>query len=203
MIGKNYIAVFILFFLLSCTTKSTISDYSTLKQKALEIPPDFELTPPEEGKVEESKQTDVGNNYSDIEELLSQEIDAVTSDTTSNESLEDFFENNFNVKESTIESSSGASAAEDLKESDNQISTSKEIDETVIEKTEQNLGLSDEEFLEGISDTDEITALSEEEQLKPEIIDDEIYDDSPSFDENEDLNDLLNRVDDLLNSYSN
>ena len=203
MIGKNYIAVFILFFLLSCTTKSTISDYSTLKQKALEIPPDFELTPPEEGKVEESKQTDVDNNYSDIEELLSQEIDAVTSDTTSNESLEDFFENNFNVKESTIESSSGASAAEDLKESDNQISTSKEIDETVIEKTEQNLGLSDEEFLEGISDTDEITALSEEEQLKPEIIDDEIYDDSPSFDENEDLNDLLNRVDDLLNSYSN
>ncbi len=203
MIGKNYIAVFILFFLLSCTTKSTISDYSTLKQKALEIPPDFELTPPEEGKVEESKQTDVDNNYSDIEELLSQEIDAVTSDTTSNESLEDFFENNFNVKESTIESSSGASAAEDLKESDNQISTSKEIDETVIEKTEQNLGLSDEDFLEGISDTDEITALSEEEQLKPEIIDDEIYDDSPSFDENEDLNDLLNRVDDLLNSYSN
>ena len=203
MIGKNYIAVFILFFLLSCTTKSTISDYSTLKQKALEIPPDFELTPPEEGKVEESKQTDVDNNYSDIEELLSQETDTVTSDGTSNESLEDFFENNFDVQESTIESSSGASAAEDLKESDNQISTSKEIDETVIEKTEQNLGLSDEEFLEGISDTDEITALSEEEQLKPEIIDDEIYDDSPSFDENEDLNDLLNRVDDLLNSYSN
>ena len=203
MIGKNYIAVFILFFLLSCTTKSTISDYSTLKQKALEIPPDFELTPPEEGKVEESKQLDVDNNYSDIEELLSQETDSVSPNTSSNESLEDFFENNFDVQESTIESSSGASAAEDLKESDNQISTSKEIDETVIEKTEQNLGLSDEEFLEGISDTDEITALSEEEQLKPEIIDDEIYDDSPSFDENEDLNDLLNRVDDLLNSYSN
>ena len=203
MIGKNYIAVFILFFLLSCTTKSTISDYSTLKQKALEIPPDFELTPPEEGKVEESKQLDVDNNYSDIEELLSQETDSVSPNTSSNESLEDFFENNFDVQESTIESSSGASAAKDLKESDNQISTSKEIDETVIEKTEQNLGLSDEEFLEGISDTDEITALSEEEQLKPEIIDDEIYDDSPSFDENEDLNDLLNRVDDLLNSYSN
>ena len=162
MIGKNYIAVFILFFLLSCTTKSTISDYSTLKQKALEIPPDFELTPPEEGKVEESKQLDVDNNYSDIEELLSQETDSVSPNTTSNESLEDFFENNFDVQESTIESSSGASAAEDLKESDNQISTSKEIDETVIEKTEQNLGLSDEEFLEGISDTDEITALSEE-----------------------------------------
>ena len=30
-----------------------------------------------------------------------------------------------------------------------------------------------------------------------------MYDYAPSFDENEDLNDLLNRVDDLLNSYSN
>ena len=57
--------------------------------------------------------------------------------------------------------------------------------------------------MEGISNTDEITTLPEEDQLKPEIIDEAMYDDAPSFDENEDLNDLLNRVDDLLNSYSN
>ena len=63
--------------------------------------------------------------------------------------------------------------------------------------------MSEEEFLEGISNTDEITTLPEEDQLKPEIIDEAMYDDAPSFDENEDLNDLLNRVDDLLNSYSN
>ena len=57
--------------------------------------------------------------------------------------------------------------------------------------------------MEGISNTDEITTLPEEDQLKPEIIDETMYDDAPSFDENEDLNDLLNRVDDLLNNYSN
>ena len=57
--------------------------------------------------------------------------------------------------------------------------------------------------MEGISNTDEITTLPEEDQLKPEIIDEAMYDDAPSFDENEDLNDLLNRVDDLLNSYQN
>ena len=68
---------------------------------------------------------------------------------------------------------------------------------------DSNIGLSEEEFLEGISNTDEITTLPEEDQLKPEIIDETMYDDAPSFDENEDLNDLLNRVDDLLNSYSN
>ena len=69
--------------------------------------------------------------------------------------------------------------------------------------TTDNIGLSEEEFLEGISNKDEITTLPEEDQLKPEIIDETMYDDAPSFDENEDLNDLLNRVDDLLNSYSN
>ena len=51
--------------------------------------------------------------------------------------------------------------------------------------------------------TDEITTLPEEEQLKPEIIGETVTDDTSNFDENEDLNDLLNRVDDLLNSYSN
>ena len=57
--------------------------------------------------------------------------------------------------------------------------------------------------MEGISNTDEITTLPEEEQLKPEIIGETVTDDTSNFDENEDLNDLLNRVDDLLNSYSN
>ena len=75
-------------------------------------------------------------------------------------------------------------------------------DDSILDTTD-NIGLSEEEFLEGISNTDEITTLPEEDQLKPEIIDETMYDDAPSFDENEDLNDLLNRVDDLLNSYSN
>jgi hypothetical protein len=39
--------------------------------------------------------------------------------------------------------------------------------------------------------------------LKPEIIEDEVYDDPTVYNDDQDLNDLLNRVDDLLNSYSN
>ena len=45
--------------------------------------------------------------------------------------------------------------------------------------------------------------MPEEEQLKPEILDDSIYEDTPTFSSDDELNDLLNRVDDLLNTYSN
>ena len=58
-----------------------------------------------------------------------------------------------------------------------------------------------QEFLEELADTEDITSLPEEEQLQPMILDDIPLDDT-EFD-GEDLNDLLNRVDDLLNSYSN
>ena len=60
-----------------------------------------------------------------------------------------------------------------------------------------------EQFIENLSNTDEITSLPEEEQLKPEILDDSIYEDTPTFSSDDELNDLLNRVDDLLNTYSN
>ena len=57
--------------------------------------------------------------------------------------------------------------------------------------------------LNELSNIDDITSLPEEEQLKPEIIEEEVYDDPTVYNDDQDLNDLLNRVDDLLNSYSN
>ncbi len=59
----------------------------------------------------------------------------------------------------------------------------------------------EEEFLEELANTEDITSLPEEEQLQPMILDDMPIDNTDFGDE--DLNDLLNRVDDLLNSYSN
>ena len=142
---RNYLIIFFLLIFAACTN-NTVRDYTSLKQKALEIPPDFELTPPVVGEEEVEEAAPTGESAEDIQDIITQ--DSSTS-------------------------------------------------------VPSNIGLSEEEFLEGISNTDEITTLPEEDQLKPEIIDETMYDDAPSFDENEDLNDLLNRVDDLLNSYSN
>ena len=81
----------------------------------------------------------------------------------------------------------------------NSESQSEEELETIT--TESTEAFSEEEFLEELADTEDITSLPEEEQLQPMILDDIPLDDT-EFD-GEDLNDLLNRVDDLLNSYSN
>ena len=72
-----------------------------------------------------------------------------------------------------------------------------------LEEINENLAddFNEEEFLEELADTEDITSLPEEEQLQPMILDD-MPEDNTDFGD-EDLNDLLNRVDDLLNSYSN
>ena len=58
----------------------------------------------------------------------------------------------------------------------------------------------EEEFLEELADTEDITSLPEEEQLEPMILDN-LPEDNNDFGD-EDLNDLLNRVEDLLSTYS-
>ena len=121
-------------------------------------------------------------------------------------SLDEFIDNNFgnedqNINNSTLPEDPINEVIEDSVVESN-VSDAVTNDDNILDKTD-NIGMSEEEFLEEISNTDEITTLPEEDQLKPEIIDETMYDDAPSFDENEDLNDLLNRVDDLLNSYSN
>ena len=67
----------------------------------------------------------------------------------------------------------------------------------------QETNFTEEKLLDELSNIDDITSLPEEEQLKPEIIEEEVYDDPTVYNDDQDLNDLLNRVDDLLNSYSN
>ena len=47
----NYLFIFFLLIFAACTN-NTVRDYTSLKQKALEIPPDFELTPPVVGEEE-------------------------------------------------------------------------------------------------------------------------------------------------------
>ena len=44
--------IIILFLIFVACTNNTVKDYTSLKQKALEIPPDFELTPPVVGEEE-------------------------------------------------------------------------------------------------------------------------------------------------------
>ena len=67
----------------------------------------------------------------------------------------------------------------------------------------QETNFTEEKLLDELSNVDDIISLPEEEQLKPEIIEEEVYDDPTVYNDDQDLNDLLNRVDDLLNSYSN
>ena len=131
---------------------------------------------------------------------------ADTSSKADKSSLDEFIDNNFGNEDQNINNSSLPEDPLDEVIEDSLVESNEldvvTNDDSILDTTD-NIGLSEEEFLEGISNTDEITTLPEEDQLKPEIIDETMYDDAPSFDENEDLNDLLNRVDDLLNSYSN
>ena len=91
--------------------------------------------------------------------------------------------------------------AEELTEVEDQNLSTVDEDSTSVEDKIESF--SEEQFIENLSNTDEITSLPEEEQLKPEILDDSIYEDTPTFSSDDELNDLLNRVDDLLNTYSN
>ena len=211
---------------ISCSNNKP-SDYSTLKQKALEIPPDFQLEPPVEGE-EEIINLPGSSESQDIQTILE---DSASSEESSDDvvnkdmNLEEFVEENFLKKqeiekaEEIIESVDEASLAnegqrareellkliaignkeEDLVVENNSESQSEEELETIT--TESTEAFSEEEFLEELADTEDITSLPEEEQLQPMILDDIPLDDT-EFD-GEDLNDLLNRVDDLLNSYSN
>ena len=195
----------ILAFLVSCSSNQS-NDFSSLKQKALEIPPDFELTPPVVGEEEVEEAAPTGESAEDIQDIITQDSSTSVPSNADTSSLDEFIDNNFgnedqNINNSTLPEDPINEVIEDSLVESNELDVVTN-DDSILDTTD-NIGLSEEEFLEGISNTDEITTLPEEDQLKPEIIDETMYDDAPSFDENEDLNDLLNRVDDLLNSYSN
>ena len=234
LINRIFVLITFTILAISCSNNKP-SDYSTLKQKALEIPPDFQLEPPVEGE-EEVVVLSGSNESQNIQTILEDSTsEALSSNEVTNKdmSLEEFVDENFLTKKETkqedevlekVDESALVNEAEEARKELMEIiavnNKQEEInlpeeEEIVTEETPESISedeseeisdevaedFNEEEFLEELADTEDITSLPEEEQLQPMILDDMPVDNT-DFD-GEDLNDLLNRVDDLLNSYSN
>ena len=234
---RNSIFVLSIFVILaiSCSNRQSSDDYTTLKQKALEIPPDFQLEPPTEGQ-EEIVNLPGSNESQDIQTLLE---DSTSIESSSDEvvnadmNLEEFVEQNFLTKKETAQednsqeivdehslAAEAKKAREELFEYVTANNEAEEIDlveeeseaiieeepEAIVEEESEAIieeaveEFNEEEFLEELADTEDITSLPEEEQLEPMILDD-LPEDNADFGD-EDLNDLLDRVEDLLSTYS-
>ena len=233
LMNKTFVLSIFTLLAISCANNKP-SDYSILKQKALEIPPDFQLQPPIEGDEEivnlpETEETE--DILTILEDLTPSEknSDELVSDELVNEdmNLEEFVDENFSTekesdqKDEVIETDDESALANEAKKAreklaeiiaeNNKVEINAQEKETIVEESSESISenatveisedFNEEDFLEELADTEEITSLSEEEQLQPMILDDMPVDDTDFGDE--DLNDLLNRVDDLLNSYSN
>ena len=216
-ITSRYFLLIVFFIFISCSN-NTVRDYTSLKQKALEIPPDFELSPPVVNDESASEELPNEEVIEDIEEILTRNNSAQTSEKTESSSLEDFIDSNF-VNDEKEEVSNEVNTNDDTESLDilvnddlpdqaidveNTNDTEEMIQDDQTQTNEsQETNFTEEKLLDELSNVDDITSLPEEEQLKPEIIEEEVYDDPTVYDDDQDLNDLLNRVDDLLNSYSN
>ena len=216
-ITSRYFLLIVFFIFISCSN-NTVRDYTSLKQKALEIPPDFELSPPVVNDDSASEELPNEEVVEDIEEILTSDNSATTSEKTESSSLEDFIDSNF-VNDEKEEVSNEVNTNDDTESLDVLVNDDLADQATDVENTNdteekaqdnqtqnnesQETNFTEEKLLDELSNIDDITSLPEEEQLKPEIIEEEVYDDPTVYNDDQDLNDLLNRVDDLLNSYSN
>ena len=216
-ITSRYFLLIVFFIFISCSN-NTVRDYTSLKQKALEIPPDFELSPPVVNDESASEELPNEEVVEDIEEILTSNNSAQTSEKTESSSLEDFIDSNF-VNDEKEEVSNEVNTNDDTESLDILVNDDLPDQATDVENTNdteemnqddqtqtnesQETNFTEEKLLDELSNVDDITSLPEEEQLKPEIIEEEVYDDPTVYNDDQDLNDLLNRVDDLLNSYSN
>ena len=216
-ITSHYFLLIVFFIFISCSN-NTVRDYTSLKQKALEIPPDFELSPPVINDDSASEELPNEEVVEDIEEILTSDNSATTSEKTESSSLEDFIDSNF-VNDEKEEVSNEVNTNDDTESLDVLVNDDLADQATDVENTNdteemiqddqaqnnefQETNFTEEKLLDELSNVDDITSLPEEEQLKPEIIEEEVYDDPTVYNDDQDLNDLLNRVDDLLNSYSN
>ena len=222
-ITSRYFLLIVFFIFISCSN-NTVRDYTSLKQKALEIPPDFELSPPVINDDSASEELPNEEVVEDIEEILTSDNSAPVGEKTESSSIEDFIDSNFVNKEKEEVSnevntndnteSLDIVTSDDLSDQANESEIANDqplandvqevIQDDQAQVTEsQETNFTEEKLLDELSNVDDITSLPEEEQLKPEIIEDEVYDDPTVYNDDQDLNDLLNRVDDLLNSYSN
>ena len=216
-ITSRYFLLIAFFIFISCSN-NTVRDYTSLKQKALEIPPDFELSPPVVNDDSASEELPNEEVLEDIEEILTSDNSAPVGAKTESSSLEDFIDSNFVNKEKEEVSnevntndnteSQDVLVNDELPEQVNDVENTNDAQEVIEDdstqtKESQENNFTEEKLLDELSNVDDITSLPEEEQLKPEIIEEEVYDDPTVYNDDQDLNDLLNRVDDLLNSYSN
>ena len=216
-ITSRYFLLIVFFIFISCSN-NTVRDYTSLKQKALEIPPDFELSPPVVNDDSASEELPNEEVVEDIEEILTSDNSATTSEKTESSSLEDFIDSNFvndekeevsnEVNTNDDTESLDVLVNDDLPDQPTDVENTNDTEEMIQDDQAQNnefqeTNFTEEKLLDELSNVDDITSLPEEEQLKPEIIEEEVYDDPTVYDDDQDLNDLLNRVDDLLNSYSN
>ena len=214
---SRYFLLIVFFIFISCSN-NTVRDYTSLKQKALEIPPDFELSPPVVNDDSASEELPNEEVVEDIEEILTSDNSAKTSEKTESSSLEDFIDSNFvndekeevsnEVNTNDDTESLDVLVNDDLPDQPTDVENTNDTEEMIQDDQAQNnesqeTNFTEEKLLDELSNVDDITSLPEEEQLKPEIIEEEVYDDPTVYDDDQDLNDLLNRVDDLLNSYSN
>ena len=216
-ITSRYFLLIVFFIFISCSN-NTVRDYTSLKQKALEIPPDFELSPPVVNDDSASEELPNEEVVEDIEEILTSNNSAQTSEKTESSSLEDFIDSNFvndekeevsnEVNTNDDTESLDVLVNDDLPDQPTDVENTNDTEEMIQDDQAQNnesqeTNFTEEKLLDELSNVDDITSLPEEEQLKPEIIEEEVYDDPTVYNDDQDLNDLLNRVDDLLNSYSN
>ena len=81
-ITSRYFLLIVFFIFISCSN-NTVRDYTSLKQKALEIPPDFELSPPVVNVDSASEELPNEEVVEDIEEILTSNNSAQTSEKLS------------------------------------------------------------------------------------------------------------------------
>ena len=97
---RLFILLIVTIILVGCSSNQS-NDFTSLKQRALEIPPDFELTPPGEGEeLDIDSPESVKNETSDIETLIldsssSSEIIKTNDEEVETGSLEEFIEDQF------------------------------------------------------------------------------------------------------------
>jgi len=97
---RFFILLILTIILVGCSSNQS-NDFISLKQRALEIPPDFELTPPGEGEeLDIESPESIKNEASDVETLIidsssSSEIVKTNDEEVETGSLEEFIENQF------------------------------------------------------------------------------------------------------------
>ncbi len=92
---KTLFLFFISIIVIYGCSNSTVRDYTTLKQKALEIPPEFDLIPPKEGRENVDEKVDTPSASEDLEDILGQSTDGGTSMENSKQSLDEFIDQKF------------------------------------------------------------------------------------------------------------